>query len=322
MEPHFVRPERLGPLDDWEGAAWRGDEPEPHAQVSIGRAVYAAAGEAGARRLLDGLGGDFVISFGAELLTQLAARGRWITMWREADALGRAGLATPRQLVRRFAVDPFVPDAVMRWREARGERKTAVPAWSGGVPIDPGFALRAGLRERYGERRAARGREGRDPRLSQAGWVSAAIVPLGLGIYDRIGRHFGVQPQYPFFDAELVELCLSIPAAQKLRDGYNRDLLRRAMTGILPETVRWRRGKGRPGAHIVESLPRTGREVMDEVVQGDFGALRPYVDVQALREQYQRCLAGADPGSWFGFYRMVVAALWLEHAQTRYGLQL
>jgi asparagine synthase (glutamine-hydrolysing) len=322
FQPHFVHPERLGPLDDWAGAAWRGDEPEPHGQVSIGRSLYAAASEAGARCLLDGLGGDFVVSFGAELLTELAVRGRWVSLWREAHALGRSDFTTTRALLRTFVVAPFVPEAVTRWRMARGERKTGTPHWSGGTPIDPGFALRAGLGDRYDGRRVAREREPRDPRRAQAGWVTSAIVPLGLGIYDRIGRHFGVEPRYPFLDSQLVELCLSIPPDQKLRNGLNRDLVRRALGGSLPEAVRRRQGKGRPGVHIAHSLPATGRHVMDEVVLGDMEPLRPYVELARLREQYRRCLAGADAYAWFPIYRVVVAALWLQQAQARHGLQL
>ena len=84
--PHFFEPETMGALDDWEGAAWRGDEPELHSAVSFARAAYPPIAAAGARCVLDGLGGDLAIPLGGERLTELAARGRWLTLAREIRA--------------------------------------------------------------------------------------------------------------------------------------------------------------------------------------------------------------------------------------------
>src|SRR5207245_1895775 len=44
----------------------------------------------------------------------------------------------------------------------------------------------------------------------------------------------------PFLDYRLVQHCLAQPAEALLRDGYTKALLRRAMSGILPEQVRLR----------------------------------------------------------------------------------
>lgn len=323
LESHYVRPEQLEPLADWDGAAWRGDEPESNPQVSIARALYTGAAEAGVRCLLDGFGGDFVVSFGVERLTQLAARGRWLALVREARALERRTESlTTLRLLRTFAISPFLPSSLVAARRSVRERRIGMPGWAFGVPLRAEFADHARLHERYVDLNRGREREPRDPRRAQCNTISSGFVPVGLGVMDRIAAGFAIEPRYPFLDSRLVELCLAIPPDQKLRDGYTRDILRRALNDLLPHKIRWRAGKAIPGAYIQSSLPATGRHVMDEIILGDPGAIASYVDMARVRELYERCLQGADANTWYPVYRVVIGALWLGHARERFGLEL
>jgi asparagine synthase (glutamine-hydrolysing) len=322
LEAHFVYPEQLGPLDDWAGAAWRGDEPELFSTVSFARAAYAAVAGAGAHFVLDGLGGDFVVSFGAERLTELAARGRWLALVREARAFGASDFATTGGLLRHFAILPFVPEPVRRWRRTMRERRSDTPDWEGGVPLEPEFAKRSHLADRYAELGRGRARQPRNPRRAQYKLLTSGLVPLALAVLDRTSASFAVEPRYPFFDSRLVELCLAIPVEQKLRNGYNRDILRRALVDVLPPKIRWRTGKARPGAQTMHSLPITGRPVMDAIILGDPGPIARYVDLERARVLYRSCLNGSDSRGWGAVYRVTAGALWLEHARTHLGLEI
>lgn len=322
LEPHFVHPEQLGPLDDWEGAAWRGDEPELYAAVSIGRALYGAAATIGARSVLDGLGGDFAVSLGGERLTELAAHGRWITLVREIRGLSRAGFGRPEALLRQFALAPFIPERLRQVSHTLKGRRLAVPNWARGIPFDPTFARRSQLHERYARFQVSESQQPRHPRWAHAKPISSALVQLALSSMDRMSGLFGVEPRYPFLDARLVELCLAIPADQKLRGGYNRDLVRRALNDLLPPEIRWRMGKGRPGGHTAHSLAATGGATLNGIMSRDPGPIAAYVDMQRMSELSRRYLSGAEPELWAPIYRVAATALWLEHAQTRLGLEL
>jgi hypothetical protein len=48
--------------------------------------------------------------------------------------------------------------------------------------------------------------------------------------------------------------CLSLPMDQFQADGWPKMILRRAMSGLLPGEVRWRRGKEHLGATFTEAL--------------------------------------------------------------------
>lgn len=307
LRPRLVYPEQYGLMEDWAGAPWRGDEPEPNPQVSITRALYTRVAETGANITLEGFGGDFVASHGAERLTELAASGRWIKLVREARALAKADFAPATGgLLKTFAISPFVPRRVSRLRGG------AARSWTNGMPIDPELARRLGLAERY-----AAPAQQRDPRAAQLQQLTSALIPLSLSILGRIAAGLGVEPRHPFLDSRLVEFCLAVPPSQKLRRGYTRDLLRRGLSDKLPATVRWRTGKARPGDYVAAALPARSRELVDQVLHERPQLLSPYVELSRLHDQYRRCLEGAGGDEWFPVFRAVVGGLWLERERDQ-----
>ena len=50
------------------------------------------------------------------------------------------------------------------------------------------------------------------------------------------------------------DLCLSLPEEQLQKNGWPKVILRRAMTGVVPDAVRWRRGKEHLGYRFNNSL--------------------------------------------------------------------
>jgi asparagine synthase (glutamine-hydrolysing) len=56
-----------------------------------------------------------------------------------------------------------------------------------------------------------------------------------------IGRALGVEVRAPYLDPEVVEYALSVPAAEKVKDGVGKYIVRRQFDGLLPRDVVWRR---------------------------------------------------------------------------------
>jgi asparagine synthase (glutamine-hydrolysing) len=52
-----------------------------------------------------------------------------------------------------------------------------------------------------------------------------------------------VPATHPFLDKRVLEFCLAAPGNLKVRDGYQRYLIRRALDGILPKKIQWRTTK-------------------------------------------------------------------------------
>ena len=217
----------------------------------------------GIRVLLDGLGGDVTVSRGGTRFVELFTRGRAITLARELRALAtRRG--TTESLPRLFFANvaaPLAPRALLRLLSRLRRRQYAEPRRFFSV---------------------------RDEHLFQ---LESPFLAEGLELFDRVLAPFGIEGRYPFFDRRLAEYCLSLPADQKLADGYSRMVARRAMEGILPEAVRWRAGKGAPGLHIIAALRANSPEWADFFGR-DAAAVEKWVDVDALRKTHGALTSG------------------------------
>ncbi len=87
--PHFVRGDRLGPLDNLDAVYDHLDDGLASGNQHLVWAVKEAAAAAGVRVLLDGLDGDNVVSHGLLYLKELAEAGDWETFARESKAAAR-----------------------------------------------------------------------------------------------------------------------------------------------------------------------------------------------------------------------------------------
>jgi asparagine synthase (glutamine-hydrolysing) len=70
---HYVHPDRLSPLTEWNSGAEIDDEPLWNPQMALHWSLYEAARQNGVRALLDGYGGDDVVSNGVPYLNELAS---------------------------------------------------------------------------------------------------------------------------------------------------------------------------------------------------------------------------------------------------------
>lgn len=239
------------------------DGPPYAANFYINTEAARLARAEGLRVLLDGLGGDVTVSRGALRFVELFTRGRFLTLARELRALA-ARRGTAESLPRLFAahvVRPLAPHALLR-------------------------LLSTIRRRQYGEPR--RFFSVRREHIDQ---FESPFVAEGLELFDRVLAPFGIEGRYPFFDRRLVEYCLSLPADQKLADGYSRMVARRAMDGIVPDFVRWRAGKGAPGMHIMHALRAEPRE-LEAFFARDAAAVERWVNVDELRAIWGQVSAG------------------------------
>jgi asparagine synthase (glutamine-hydrolysing) len=73
--------------------------------------------------------------------------------------------------------------------------------------------------------------------------LTYSSIPTLLRHEDRNSMAHSVESRLPFLDYKLAEFSVNCPASLKLRDGWGKWLLRNAMEGTLPESVRLRKTK-------------------------------------------------------------------------------
>lgn len=142
------------------------------------------------------------------------------------------------------------------------------------------------------------------------------MMAEGLELFDRVMALSRVEGRYPFFDRRLVEYCVSLPSDQKLAGGYSRVVARRAMQGIVPDAIRWRAGKGKPGLHVIPAL-RASRSRFDDIFLRDPSVLEPYVDIDLVRAIARDFLEGRGANPFLDGVRLwtiAAAGFWLRQA--------
>jgi asparagine synthase (glutamine-hydrolysing) len=259
------------------------DGPVYAANHYLNHVAARQARQLGVRVLLDGTGGDSTISRGRARFVELFFGGRFFTLADQLRALAdRRGTreSLPRLFLANVAAPLMPPSVLALALRLRGRTPSG---HSGLALLSPRLARLTGARRPPNVWALT----ARQDHLAQ---LTAPLLADGLELLDRAMAVGGVEGRYPFFDRRLAEYCVSLPADQKLDDGYSRIVARRALEGILPEAVRWRAGKGLPGLHVIAAM-RQQRAVLDDLFVRDPSALAPYVDMKVLRAAYADLLA-------------------------------
>lgn len=73
--------------------------------------------------------------------------------------------------------------------------------------------------------------------------ISTIQLPHLLRYEDRNSMRHSIETRLPFLDYRMVEASLSMKPESKIIDGWTKYVLRRALKGILPDSVIWRKNK-------------------------------------------------------------------------------
>lgn len=297
--------------------------------LSLTRGIYRTAAATGVKVLLDGHGGDEVVSQGHGHLHELANAGKWLELWRElhsaANTYGEGMLSLYFKFLTIYG--PAWRIARMRaignrlagklWRKPAPARRGG---WSG--LVNPELAKRTDLAERFHRSGYMPPAVSASETLTHRWLLSTGLVPHAFEVLDKAAANFGVEPRYPFWDKPLVEFCMTLPGEEKLKDGFGRHVLRRAMQGILPPTVQWRRDKIDFTANLVKGMLGNHRQLLDKVLVSDGERIAPYVNLAEVNAVYDRILRQPEQATLPDIqhvWRSVSLSLWLRQTQESGG---
>ena len=233
--------------------------------MTLVSAVYAAAAQAGVRSVMDGVPADNLYTAG-DHFRGLALAGRWRELWNEALALHRNDqVRRPVLRTLQTVLGTFLSPALRRQREARQD-DLQFQQLCKDARIAPPFARRVGLRQRFATYRKdmAETRLG-NPVGTPHSIMTAAYITAGVERYNRVASFHGIEPRHPFLDRRVIELHAWLPLGLRLRKGRYKWILRKAMEGILPQEVAWRRGKEHIGYLFNHAL--LGKNVRQSIEQ-------------------------------------------------------
>jgi len=236
VEAHYVHPSLERLFDESETITWYQDEPFGSTSIYAQWNVFRLASQSGVKVMLDGQGSDEQLAgyhsyFGPHLAT-LIKTFRWFALVEEIAAIRGLHNSHPKVLIKQAAHHLLPPWLVQLAARSIG-RSPFDTSWLdtarlGAEPCDPFAATGA--------------RRGSVTGLSLS-QLTASNLPMLLHWEDRDSMAHSIESRVPFLDYRLVEFVLGLPDDFKLWRGVTKRVLREAMHGVLPETVRQRSDK-------------------------------------------------------------------------------
>ncbi len=278
----LVFPDAHGLRDDLEALIWHQEEPCGSTSVYAQWCVMRLARQHGITVLLDGQGADELLAgypiYHAAWWATLARQGHWRTLRNEiigySRRFGSARTARLREAIR-LALPERIGQQLGQWIGV------GTPAWLGQRLRGPEMKLPA-IESPFN-----------DPfRRLLYTFLTSLNLPQLLHYEDRNSMAFSIEARVPFLDHPLVEFIFALPAAQKLRNGETKWILRQAMAGILPESIRTRQDKlgfATPGN---DWLRNELAPLADEIFASSTLARRGYIDPTHLWQHWQRHRSG------------------------------
>ncbi|MGD9156062.1 MAG: asparagine synthase-related protein, partial [Bacillota bacterium] len=271
---YILDPER-GPFDQLEQLVRGGESPNFTSRHYLYAAFAAAAECQGARIILDGCFGEMGPSFhGDGYYAELLRQGHWWRLLHESLRRCQREQRNWLRLIKSEVLKPLLPQS---W-QVKYRTRFDIAQIQASLPLNPEFVRgQLGVEwEHYRQCAGSFGTIAPDHRANQFRSIQfsrRARSGNGFVGYEK------VQMLYPYKDRRLVEFCLAVPGELKVRDGYQRYLLRAGTQGLMPDELRFRTSKEpfSPDFHhrynrqkeiarqVLRATPRTGltAEIVD-----------------------------------------------------------
>ncbi|MGH7568620.1 MAG: asparagine synthase (glutamine-hydrolyzing), partial [Gemmatimonadales bacterium] len=309
--PHLVFPSAEDFWEVFPRLAWHQDMPFASLSYYAQWRVMRAAKEAGVKVLLDGQGGDEVFGgyakFRYAYLASLLRSGRLPAFARE---LGAAVLHGDRYVLDLRRGYRYLPKSWRRLLSVDSLLQRVLNAdWGSAVSTESAPATRWW---RYASGRTTDDFAGTIMQRMQVDDIVMDTLPQLLRHEDRSSMAFSLEARVPLLDHHVVEYGLSLPDHLKVRNGFSKVAVRRAMNGLLPDAVRWRKTKLGFAAPDRRWLTQDLRGRVTELIGEDLRCHR-YVDPVALRRWYHSAEATrANEESYLGLFRVLALEMWMR----------
>jgi asparagine synthase (glutamine-hydrolysing) len=224
---YVVRPEYPDFVASLDDVMLAQEEPFPSPSIVMQYFVMQAAKQKNLTVLLDGQGGDETLLgyeryFAAHYLAEARAKGWGKTLLDVLRNSRNNTLMAPWRVIAYFV---YFNSARVRWSVYR-RRHPYLRELPNMLP---------GLREYAATSGSIFG-------LQQLE-IEKTNLPALLRYEDKNSMRHAVETRLPFLDYRLVELALSLPGDSKISDGWTKYVLRKAMSGRMPDSIVWRRNK-------------------------------------------------------------------------------
>lgn len=219
-------------------------------------ALYEKASKDGVKVLLSGFGGDEGVSNRAHgYFEELIRERNWKLLKRELAQSRGSRMGKTKRLTKYALLFQF-PFLLLAFRRIGSRRRKALSRYNS-FPLGMEWQRRYQTKRRFLQ--SISNAEFNSVRKYQKSRLEAITNQNRLENSHLFAQSRGMEYRYPLWDVKLIEFFYSLPSHLKYQNGVDRYLYRKAMEGILPKEICWRRDK--TGATVPSAYPRIVRDL-------------------------------------------------------------
>ncbi|MDG3547067.1 asparagine synthase (glutamine-hydrolyzing) [Methanobacterium formicicum] len=310
IKPVYLRSGQISPFDKVEEILKFQDEPYTNPNISLFWNLYKKMNENSVRVSLSGNDGDGVLSRGHNHLKELAVNFRFNDLIKEVNGFSKIHDKDPFSVFMQKVLFPLVPEF---FKEII--RSTHPEIRIGDFVLDnKELSERLDLEKHYHDyhwtNRPTKSKEYHYYLLSSGNHQTT------LEVLDRCTGAFYIEPRYPFYDRRLLEFCYSLPTEQKFSEGWDRYVMRHALSGILPSEIQWRSSKASFSPVLEKNLLQFEEKLLNNLIYHDNNRISDFVNMKSVKASYQRYQSKTqeyDPlGDPRNIEKFALLTIWLE----------
>jgi asparagine synthase (glutamine-hydrolysing) len=307
VHAHYVYPDLKELFETIDAITWHQDEPFGSTSLYAQWHVFKLAAAARVKVLLDGQGADELLAgyhaFFAPHFATLLLTMCWHKLLREVN-LARQLHGLSATGVARHVATALLPEQVRQPLRRLMGKSSSKPDWLNGERLAIQFgdpSLRYGLKTTS---------------VNEMSYslLTTTSVPMLLHWEDRNSMAHSIESRLPFLDFRLVEFLMGLPFEMKLSNATTKRVLREAMAGILPESIRMRMDK--MGFVTPEEVwvRNEAPDLFRAELRKSIDAAQGILNAKAL-DYLERVISGKDKFS-FLLWRMISFGRWMDRFQV------
>ncbi|HEY1713151.1 MAG TPA: asparagine synthase-related protein [Solirubrobacteraceae bacterium] len=273
-------------------------------------AATQTAASDGAEVVLDGQTGDELFGLSPYLFADRIRHGRLLSALGLTNQWPIGRRMSPRSkvwMIKELGVKGGAPHALGRFVQGRRDRAAVGPPW-----------LTPRLRDAFAHREDRWAWKLAGPGPMWWRWLSDALIDgphreLRLQYLRHRAASNGLVAEPPLYDVDLIEYALRLPPEFAYDRRYDRPLVREAMSGLLPDEVRFQTQKADFTRFCEHAMVNADGAGITRLLTAPDALIGAYTDRDWVRSCWNRTIAGHGRPEWLGaLWRLTAAEVWLR----------
>jgi asparagine synthase (glutamine-hydrolysing) len=252
LQSHTLPVDSINPAITFDKLISSEDEPLWAPHIFMRANLLSMTRDNGVRVLLDGYDGDSAVSYGYNLVSELALS---VNLKKLVQCYSYSCRNSKYQIFKKIfllylnIVKEKMPVSCI----FSSKRKYISDKLN---MLDPEFANITNMKERLAQHLSSMPRLGQDEKTYHLKRISQPFHPQGVEFLERISAKEKISVRFPFFDKRVIEFCLNLPAEEKYYQGKNRSIVRKALADLLPDEIRERKEKSDFSASLLHAFAK------------------------------------------------------------------